>query len=120
MNYGGNRKPELITVNHEGIGATIAHGYFKAAGKPMAVLVHGAVGTQHLPMAVYSAWCDRVPMIVLIGNHNEPSERGGPTDWYHSAQDVPSILRAISPSGTTPSTRCSSSPNRWRAPTRSH
>jgi acetolactate synthase I/II/III large subunit len=93
VNYGGNSKPELITVNHEGIGATIAHGYFKAAGKPMAVLVHGAVGTQHLPMAVYSAWCDRVPMIVLIGNHNEPAERGGPTDWYHSAQDVPSILR---------------------------
>ncbi len=93
VNYGGNQKPELLTVTHEGIGATMAHGYFKASGKPMAVLVHGSVGSQHLPMAVYSAWCDRVPMIILIGNHSDVAERGGATDWYHSGLDLPAILR---------------------------
>ena len=35
VNYGGNTKPELLTCMHEESSVAIAHGYAKAAGKPM-------------------------------------------------------------------------------------
>ncbi len=46
----------------------MAHGYFKAEGKPMGVLCHGTVGMQHAAMAIYNAYCDRVPVYLLAGN----------------------------------------------------
>jgi len=47
VNYGGNKKPELLTCMHEEAAVAIAHGYAKAAGKPMAAIIHGTVGLQH-------------------------------------------------------------------------
>ena len=68
INYGKNKKPEFLTVTHEEIGVAMAHGYFKVAGKPLMTLCHGTVGLQHAAMAIYNAWCDRVPVIVVGGN----------------------------------------------------
>ena len=62
INHGGNRKPEILTVLHEEAGAAIAHGYAKAAGKPMMTLMHGTVGLLHASMGLFHAWCDRVPV----------------------------------------------------------
>jgi len=59
VNYGGNTQPEILTCLHEESAVAIAHGYAKAKGKPMAVLCHGTVGTQHAAMAIYNAYCDR-------------------------------------------------------------
>src|SRR5258705_3814776 len=57
VNYGGNKKPEFITCMHEESSVAICHGYYKASGKPMAMLAHGSVGLQHAAIAVYKAWC---------------------------------------------------------------
>src|SRR3989449_6657509 len=46
VNYGGNRRPEFLTCMHEESSVAMAHGYAKAAGKPMGVLAHGSVGLQ--------------------------------------------------------------------------
>jgi thiamine pyrophosphate-dependent acetolactate synthase large subunit-like protein len=46
----------------------MAHGYFKIEGKPLLVLAHGTVGLQHASMAIYNAWCDRMPMFIILGN----------------------------------------------------
>ena len=73
--YGGNAKPEFLTCLHEESAVAMGHGYAKAAGKPLAVACHGTVGLQHASMAVYNAWCDRVPVIVLAGNHLDATER---------------------------------------------
>src|SRR5438477_12985398 len=43
VNYGGNAKPELLTCTHEEAAVAIAHGYAKAAEKPMAAVIHGSV-----------------------------------------------------------------------------
>src|SRR5688572_634092 len=67
INHGGNR-PELLTCLHEEIAVGMCHGYAKAAGKPMAALLHGPVGLTHASMAIYNAWCDRVPVVMLSGN----------------------------------------------------
>ena len=65
VNYGGNRSPELILTTHEEIAVAIAHGYAKAAGRPMAAVVHDVVGLQHASMAIFNAFCDRAPVMVL-------------------------------------------------------
>lgn len=93
INYGKNRLPELLTVNHEEIGVAMAHGYFKACGKPMATLVHGAVGTQHAAMAVFNAWCDRVPLVVISGNEADASHRPPGVPTVHAVQDGNALLR---------------------------
>src|SRR5918997_2990039 len=64
VNYGGNRQPEGITCGHEGTSVAMAHGYAKATGRPMVAIVHGIVGLQHASMAIFNAWCDRVPVLV--------------------------------------------------------
>ena len=56
----------------------MAHGYYKVEGKPIAVLCHGTVGLQHATMAVYNAYCDRVPVFILAGNHLDAADRGYP------------------------------------------
>ncbi|WP_206812856.1 thiamine pyrophosphate-binding protein [Paradesulfitobacterium ferrireducens] len=59
--------PRIIECLHEEIAVAIAHGYAKATGKPMAVFTHNVVGLMHASMAIFNAWCDRVPMLVLGG-----------------------------------------------------
>ncbi len=95
INYGpeANKKPELLTVMHEESGTAMAHGYAKVTGKPMALLFHGTVGVQHASMALYNAWCDRVPMIMLSGNHIDAAHRLPNVPTYHAAQDPNAMVR---------------------------
>src|ERR1700716_31637 len=93
VNYGGNAKPELLTCLHEESAVGMAHGYARAAGKPMGVLVHGTVGLQHASMAIYNAWCDRVPVLVMAGNFMDAAQRRPGVEWYHCAQDPAGIVR---------------------------
>ena len=93
VTYGGNQMPEFLTCMHEESSVAMAHGYAKAAGKPMAVLAHSTVGLQHAAMAVYNAWCDRVPVLLLAGNMLNLDKRRPGVEWYHCAQDPAVILR---------------------------
>ena len=77
INYGGNQSPELLTCYHEESSVAMAHAYFKAEGKPLAVMAHGTVGLQHASMAIYNAWCDRVPVYVILGNHSDAAHSTG-------------------------------------------
>src|SRR5215510_12878798 len=92
INYGGNRNPEFITNCHEESSVAMAHGYFKIEGKPMAVLAHGTVGLQHAAMAIYNAWCDRVPVYIMLGNYVDAAIRR-PAEWYHGVQDCAGMVR---------------------------
>src|SRR5512135_3568542 len=56
INYGNNVAPEFIICCHEESSVALAHGYAKAEGKPIGVLVHGTVGLQHATMAIYNAY----------------------------------------------------------------
>ncbi len=93
INYGGNRRPELITCTHEEIAASMAQGYAKMAGKPMGVLAHGTVGLQHASMGLYNAFCDKVPVYVMIGNILAAEKRAPLVEWAHSAQDPAAFVR---------------------------
>jgi acetolactate synthase-1/2/3 large subunit len=93
LNYGGNTKPEILTCPHEEIAVHMAQGYAKIEGKPIAMICHGVVGLQHATMAMYNAWCDRVPVIVMGGNIIEANKRGPGAEWVHSAIDPAAIVR---------------------------
>jgi thiamine pyrophosphate-dependent acetolactate synthase large subunit-like protein len=92
VNYGKNSAPELLTCLHEEAAVAMAHGYAKAAGKPMLVVVHGTVGLLHSSMALFQAWADRVPVVVIVGHHRNPS---GVINRPHSAQDMGLLVRSF-------------------------
>src|SRR5262245_20960302 len=93
VNYGGNKKPEFLTCMHEESSVAMSHGYAKATGKPMGILAHGTVGLQHAAMAVYNAWCDRVPVMIFAGNFLDADKRRPGVEWYHCVQDPAAMLR---------------------------
>src|SRR5262252_3566742 len=93
INYGGNRMPELLTCCHEESSVAMAHGYAKISGKPMLAIVHGNIGLQHASMAIYNAYADRVPVMIIAGNWRDAGTRNNGVNSYHSAQDMALIVR---------------------------
>ncbi len=93
LNHGNNQAPEFITCCHEESSVAMAHGYYKAEGKPMAVFCHGTVGLQHAAMAIYNAYCDRVPVYLLAGNTLDATLRRPGVEWSHSVQDGATLVR---------------------------
>jgi thiamine pyrophosphate-dependent acetolactate synthase large subunit-like protein len=96
VNYESGHKPnpEMILCCHEEIAVAVAHGYFKATGKIMPAIVHNVVGLQHASMAIYNAWCDRTPVMVMGGTGPMNSSKRRPwIDWIHTAQVQGNIVR---------------------------
>jgi acetolactate synthase I/II/III large subunit len=94
VNYGGNRQPEVITCGHEETSVAMAHGYAKATGRPMVAIVHDIVGLQHASMAIFNAWCDRVPVLVLGGTGPMDLTKRRPwIDWIHTALVQGTLVR---------------------------
>jgi acetolactate synthase-1/2/3 large subunit len=93
INYGGNKMPELLTCCHEESSVAMGHGFAKIEGKPMLALVHGNIGLQHASMAVYNAYADRVPVVMIAGNWRDAGARANGVNSYHSAQDMAIIVR---------------------------
>ncbi|NDD14586.1 MAG: thiamine pyrophosphate-binding protein, partial [Betaproteobacteria bacterium] len=102
IDYGGNSKPEFLNCLHEESAVAMAHGYFKITGKPLLTLCHGTVGLQHASMAIYNAWCDRVPVIVVGGNDLDAAYRPPGVPTFHSAQDINAMVRDYTKWDDTP------------------
>jgi acetolactate synthase I/II/III large subunit len=102
INYGKNTMPEYLTCMHEESSVAMCHGYFKATGKPIMTLVHGVVGLQHASMAIYNAWCDRVPVLVVGGNDLDAAHREPGVPTFHSGQDINAIVRDFTKWDDTP------------------
>ncbi len=85
VNY-GKEDPPMLLCQHEEIAVQIAHGYAKASGKPMAVILHNLVGLLHATMAIYYAYIDRVPIFIMgaTGPMDEGKRRPH-IDWTHTA-----------------------------------
>src|SRR5437773_1890828 len=94
VNYGGNSRPEIILCCHEEIAVSLAHGYAKAKGKLMAAITHNVVGLQHASMAIFNAFCDRAPILVLGGTGPMDTTKRRPwIDWIHTALVQGSLVR---------------------------
>ena len=93
VNYGGNDDVKMILCAHEEVAVALAHGYAKATGEVAVAVLHDLVGLMHATMAIYNAWADRAPLLLLGGGGPaEPSARR-PIDWLHSAHTQADLVR---------------------------
>ncbi len=94
VNHLNNESPQLVTVLHEESAVALAHGYAKVTGQAMGVMAHANVGLLHASMAIFNAWCDRVPMVVIGGvGPLDAANRRAWIDWIHTSQDLGAMVR---------------------------
>ena len=93
VNYAGD-EIQMIECPHEKIAVGVAHGYAKATGRPMAVILHDLVGLLQGTMGVYYAYIDRAPVLILGGSGPADHTRRRPyIDWIHSANVQGQVVR---------------------------
>ena len=94
VNYLGNAAPQMLLCLHEEAAIAIAHGYAKVTGRAMAAAVHSNVGLMHGTMAIFNAWCDRMPIIILGATGPVDAVKRRPwIDWIHTARDQGALVR---------------------------
>jgi thiamine pyrophosphate-dependent acetolactate synthase large subunit-like protein len=94
VNLLGNTQPQMLLCLHEEHAVAMAHGYAKVTGRPMGAIVHSNVGLMHATMAMFNAWCDRVPIVVLGATGPVDAAQRRPwIDWIHTAQDQGALVR---------------------------
>src|SRR6202140_3231728 len=94
VNYLGNAKPQMLLCLHEESAVAIAHGYAKVTGKAMVTAVHSNVGLMHATMAMFNAWCDRMPVVVLGATGPVDAAKRRPwIDWIHTSRDQGALVR---------------------------
>ena len=96
VNHLGNHAPEMLVCLHEEHAVAIAHGYARVTGKPMAVGLHANVGLMHATMAIFNAWCDRIPMLLIGATGPMDAVKRRPwIDWVHTMQDQAALVRSF-------------------------
>ncbi|HEY6023641.1 MAG TPA: thiamine pyrophosphate-binding protein [Pseudolabrys sp.] len=94
VNYLGNERPQMLLCLHEESAIAIAHGYAKVTGRAMAAAVHSNVGLMHGTMAIFNAWCDRMPIVILGATGPVDAVKRRPwIDWIHTARDQGALVR---------------------------
>jgi len=94
VNHLGNHSPQILLCLHEEVAIAIAHGYAKTSGRMMGAVVHSNVGLMHATMAVFNAWCDRAPVLMLGATGPWDAARRRPwIDWIHTAADQGALVR---------------------------
>jgi thiamine pyrophosphate-dependent acetolactate synthase large subunit-like protein len=94
VNLLGNTEPQMLLCLHEEHAVAMAHGYAKVTSRPIGAIVHSNVGLMHATMAMFNAWCDRVPVFVLGATGPVDAAKRRPwIDWIHTAQDQGALVR---------------------------
>src|ERR1044071_8359888 len=94
VNYLGNSAPQMLLCLHEESAVAIAHGYAKVTGRAMAAALHSNVGLMHATMAIFNAWCDRMPVLLLGATGPVDAAKRRPwIDWIHTARDQGALIR---------------------------
>ena len=90
--------PKFITVPHENLAVSMAHGYYLATGRPVAAMVHVTVGTGNTVCALMNACRDQVPLLLMAGRtpHTEfghAASRSFPIHWGQENFDQAGMVR---------------------------
>jgi thiamine pyrophosphate-dependent acetolactate synthase large subunit-like protein len=94
VNFLGNTRPQLLLCVHEENAVALAHGYARVTGRPLAVALHSNVGLMHATMAIFNAWCDRVPILMLGAQGPiDATQRRPWVDWIHTTSDLGALIR---------------------------
>ncbi len=93
INYLGNHDPQAVLCAHEDVCVHAAQAYAKASGQPALAILHDLVGLMHGSMAIYNAFADQQPVVVLGGSGPaDPTLRRG-IDYEHSANVQGELVR---------------------------
>lgn len=116
VNYLGNHDPQMLLCLHEEHAVHIAQGWAKVTETPMMAILHSNVGLMHATMAIFNAWCDRVPM-VLVGATGpvDASLRRPWVDWIHTSKDQGALIRGYTKWDDQPSSVAAASESLLRA-----
>lgn len=96
VNHLGDHAPKMLTVLHEEHAVAIAHGYAKVTGRPMGAILHANVGLMHGSMAIFDAFCDRVPVLVFGATGPVDAAKRRPwIDWLHTSKDQGALVRSF-------------------------
>ena len=94
----GKQYPHPITVPHEFVAVSMAHGYYMVTGEPQVVMVHVIVGTANASGAIINAARAQVPIIFSAGR--TPLTEAGFTGsrdvlihWAQESFDQASLVR---------------------------
>jgi len=90
--------PRVITVPHENVAMGMAHGYYRVAGKPAAVMVHVTVGTANTICGLMNMNRDNVPVLLAAGRtplteHGHIASRNRSIHWGQESFDQGGMLR---------------------------
>ena len=126
---GSNRAyPRVITVPHENVAVSMAHGYYRVSGKPAVVMVHVTVGTANTVCALMNAARDNVPVILGAGRTpltetGHQASRNRSIHWGQEMFDQGGLVREFVQMGLRtarrPAGRLASSTARSTSPCRS-
>ena len=94
----GAKAPRFMTVPHENVAMAMAHGYYRIAGKPAAVMVHVTVGTANAINGLINAARDNIPLLLAAGRTpltetGSIASRNRPIHWGQEAFDQGGMLR---------------------------
>jgi thiamine pyrophosphate-dependent acetolactate synthase large subunit-like protein len=88
--------PPMLLCLHEEHAVAIAHGFAKVTERPLLVVVHSNVGIMHASMAIFNAFCDRAPIVILGGTGPLDAARRRPwIDWIHTSQNLGELVRGF-------------------------
>jgi acetolactate synthase-1/2/3 large subunit len=95
---GIGKAPRFITVPHENVAMAMAHGYYRVAGKPAAVMVHVTVGTANAINGLINAARDNVPVLLAAGRTpitetGSIASRNRPIHWGQESFDQGAMVR---------------------------
>jgi thiamine pyrophosphate-dependent acetolactate synthase large subunit-like protein len=94
VNHLGNTRPGMLLTLHEESAVAIAHGYAKVKRQPLGVILHSNVGLMHATMAIFNAYCDRVPMLIYGATGPMDANARRPwIDWIHTCTDQAALIR---------------------------
>src|SRR5215813_13447068 len=94
VNYLGNTNPQMLLALHEESAVAIAHGFAKASDRMVGAVLHYNVGLMHGTMAIFNAWCDRAPVLLLGATGPwDASKRRPWIDWIHTVSDQGALIR---------------------------
>ncbi len=81
---------KVVTVAHENVAASMAHGYYLITGRPQMVMFHVNVGTANGINALADAARDHVPMIFTAGRNpiTESGFKGSRDTGIHWGQEM--------------------------------
>jgi acetolactate synthase-1/2/3 large subunit len=94
----GDDIPRFVTVPHENVAVSMAHGLHRVTGKPSAVMVHVNVGTANALCALMNASRDGIPLLLAAGRTpltetGNLGSRNGGIHWGQENFDQAAMLR---------------------------